>query len=376
MDLVRPLALAGIRSTVVVDRGDVAAYSRYTRGAIPLADPTREPDRLLERLLRYAAMQAERPVLYYGQDVDLLFVSRRREELREGFRFVIPDAALVEDVVDKARFGELARRLGLPVPAAVSVDTSAVSARDVDLRFPLVVKPVARGRGNWGAVADGAKALQAQTGGELDRIWSRLAREKLAVIVQELVPGPETRIESYHVYVDAAGERVGEFTGRKIRTYPAAYGETTSLEITDEPDVAELGREVTRRLGLRGVAKVDLKRDDNGGLHLLEVNPRFNLWHHAGAKAGVNLPALVYADLMGRPRPAVRRARAGVRWVYHGHDARAARRDGIPLRRWIPWAISCEAKSVVSLDDPLPFLMGALVRLAAPLGVGPRARRR
>jgi D-aspartate ligase len=30
MDLVRPLALAGIRCAVVVPRGDVAAYSRFT----------------------------------------------------------------------------------------------------------------------------------------------------------------------------------------------------------------------------------------------------------------------------------------------------------------------------------------------------------
>lgn len=376
MDLVRPLALAGIRSTVVVARDDVARYSRYTRQAILLADPAREPDQLLERLLAYAATQAEPPVLYYGQDADLLFVSRRREELREGFRFVVPDATLVEDVVDKARFRELAERLDLPVPRSLCVDAGAVSARDLGLRFPVVVKPVARGRGNWAAVATGAKALGAGTDSELDRIWPHLARERLEVVVQEMIPGPETRVESYHVYVDAAGRRVAEFTGRKLRTHPAEYGESTALEITDEADVAELGREVTRRLGLRGVAKLDLKRDGGGGLHLLEVNARFNLWHHPGAKAGVNIPALVYADLVGLPRPAVPRARPGVRWIYHQHDAGAARREGIPIRRWIPWAVSAEAKSVVSLDDPLPSVMGVLMRLGALLGIGPRARRR
>ena len=54
------------------------------------------------------------------------------------------------------------------------------------------------------------------------------------------------------------------------------------------------------------------------------------------------------------------RARPGVRWVYHEHDARAARRQGVPLRRWLPWAMSCEAKSVVALDDPLPMVMGGV----------------
>jgi predicted ATP-grasp superfamily ATP-dependent carboligase len=225
-------------------------------------------------------------------------------------------------------------------------------------------------------VASGAKALRAESPDELRRLWPALAHERLEVLLQEMIPGPETRVESYHVYVDAAGEPAGEFTGRKIRTDPPEYGETTALEITDAADVAELGRDVTRRLGLRGVAKLDFKRDAAGGLHLLEVNPRFNLWHHPGAVAGVNLPALVFADLAGVPRPDTQPARAGVRWVYHGHDARAARRQGVPLRRWLQWAIASEAKSVVARDDPLPVVMGGLARIGGALGVGPRARRR
>ena len=56
----------------------------------------------------------------------------------------------------------------------------------------------------------------------------------------------------------------------------------------------ELGRTLVQRLGLRGVAKFDFKRAADGRLFLLEVNPRFNLWHHPGALAGVNLPALVF----------------------------------------------------------------------------------
>ena len=54
--------------------------------------------------------------------------------------------------------------------------------------------------------------------------------------MQEMIPGPETSIESYHVYVDAAGVTAGEFTGRKIRTHPPAYGETTKRETTHETE--------------------------------------------------------------------------------------------------------------------------------------------
>jgi predicted ATP-grasp superfamily ATP-dependent carboligase len=91
---------------------------------------------------------------------------------------------------------------------------------------------------------------------------------------------------------------------------------------------------------------------------LLEVNARFNLWHLPGAVAGVNLPALVYADLVGLPRPPVRRVRAGVRWTVAWHDLGAARASRLSLARWAAWQLRCNTRHVLSLDDPMPFLRG------------------
>jgi predicted ATP-grasp superfamily ATP-dependent carboligase len=113
------------------------------------------------------------------------------------------------------------------------------------------------------------------------------------------------------------------------------------------------------RLGLRGVAKLDFKRAPDGSLLLLEVNPRFNLWHLPGAVAGVNLPALVYADLVGVARPPVRsRPREGVRWTVPWHDLRAARSWRTGMARWAAWQLGCETRHVMSLDDPMPFMRG------------------
>jgi D-aspartate ligase len=127
---------------------------------------------------------------------------------------------------------------------------------------------------------------------------------------------------------------------------------------TDDPEVARLGREILRRLGLRGPAKLDFKRTPAGELRLLEVNPRLTLWVHAGARAGVNLPALMYADLTGDRLPEPRTARPGVRWVSLRRDREAARAAGIPFRRWLPWALRCETNSAFAWTDPAPLLAG------------------
>jgi D-aspartate ligase len=389
MDMVRPLAMAGIRCLVVTPPGDASRYSRFVRGALNRVESWERAEELVEELVRLGRAQAEPPVLFYEEDRDLLLVSRYRDRLVEAFRFVIPDAELVEDLVDKSRFLALAERLALPVPPSRRLcPDSGCSPSDVDLRFPLILKPMLRpmtrrNQGWMAACGSGgshfaSKARRVETPEELVQLWPRLAEAGVDVLAQELIPGAESSIESYHVYVDAAGEIAGEFTGKKIRTYPADYGVSTSVLITDAADVAALGRDLTRRLALQGVAKLDFKRGPDGRLHLLEVNPRFNLWHHPGAAAGVNLPALVYADLLGLPRPEVRAARAGVRWCWLWHDARAARAQGTALHQWLPWALGCEAKSVLAWDDPLPFLRGVLWRFVrrSPSVSRPRATQR
>ena len=92
------------------------------------------------------------------------------------------------------------------------------------------------------------------------------------------------------------------------------------------------------------------------------MNPRFTLWTAVGALAGVNLPAIVHADLTGRPRPAAGTARAGVRWIWPRADAAAAREQGMSRAAWLAWALRAEVKGAFALSDPMPYLVGRLRR--------------
>jgi D-aspartate ligase len=358
MDLVAPLGRAGIRSAVVAGGGEPARFSRFTRWTIDQLDHWSEQEALAERLLGWAGSQPSPPVLFYQTDGDLLLVSRQRARLAEVFRFVIPDPDLVEDLVDKARFQQLAERLGLPVPRARRLLASDSSEPAMELAFPLVVKPLTRQ--GLARIERHAKAIRVDSATAMRRLWPRLAAAGVDVLAQELVPGPESGIESYHAYVDGSGAVAGEFTGVKTRTYPPQFGHTTALRITDAADVRDHGRVVVGLLGLRGVLKVDYKRDPSGQLRLLEVNPRFSLWHHPGAAAGVNLPALVYADLTGERRPSVGPARPGVSWCHPWEDRWAADAAGLSAVRWLAWAVRCDTRSAGAWDDPMPFIRGML----------------
>jgi len=360
--LLRALGLAGLPCATVAEPGSPLRYSRFTRAAIRWDGEIKEgSEGLVERLVSFAASQSEPPVLFYEDTDHLLLVSRFRKRLAAGFRFVIAEPVLVEDLADKTRFLVLAASLNLPVPITYRIKPAVTAAPSgLDLRFPVVVKPPARDMA-WQKIAGLYKALPLRTPGDLQEVWPRLAATGGEFLIQEMVPGPETRIESYHVYVDGTGRIAGEFTGRKVRTYPAACGHSTALMTTAAADVSALGRDLVGRLALRGVAKFDFKRAPDGRLFLLEVNPRFNLWHHLGAVAGVNLPALVYADLVGLPRPAAREARAGVQWCGLGNDWLAAKAEGMSFAAWAFWMSGCEAKAL-NWDDPLPFLRAVMLR--------------
>jgi len=366
MDMVRPLGRAGIRCAVVALPGSAPACSRFTDQVLPWGTETGGEEALVEALVRFGMDQPQRPVLYFEDDTHLLMVSRHRHRLAPAFRFALASADLVETLVDKARFQALAEQMDLPVPRSRRLHPACGSqAPDLDLRFPLIVKPLTRCE-SWEGIEQRGKAIRIDGPADLRALWPSLIPVGIDLLAQELIPGPETRIESYHVYIDGDGRVAGEFTGRKIRTWPADYGHSTALTITDSrgeaADVAALGRDLSVRMGLRGVAKFDFKRAPDGGLYLLEVNPRFNLWHHLGAVAGVNLPALVHADLTGRARPLAAVARPGPCWCRISKDWLAAREAGLSAASWLGWVVRCEAKSI-AWDDPMPFLGPRLARL-------------
>ncbi|MFL5688765.1 MAG: ATP-grasp domain-containing protein, partial [Chloroflexota bacterium] len=246
IDLVRALKLGGAPVVAIASREDPA---RHSRSAVAHLDPARlgrEPEAMVEGLLALASEQREQPVLYYDNDADLLFVSHHRDRLAHGYRFVVPSPELVEDLVDKARFHALAARLGLPVPRTVRCSSGELGA-DPALRYPLVVKPVSRHGGAWSGAFDG-KAIHVEDRKGLAAIEARLAGVDIELLVQEAVPGPESRIESYHVFIDDRDRIAGEFTGRKLRTLPRTYGFSTAVTITDDAEVRDLGRRICQML--------------------------------------------------------------------------------------------------------------------------------
>ncbi len=362
LNLVRAVGLAGLRP-LVISRNPHTARSRYAAGSAKITPAVESLEQSAEDLLTLGDRLSNRPVLYFSNDAHLLLVSRYRGPLLKRFRFLLPDAQLIEDIVDKRRFHTLATRYCLPVPGTLIVEVAARDVPEPPWGYPCIVKPASRvgwyESGIMGSVPH--KAFRARDRSELSALTERLRNGGRAFFLQEFVAGGDDEIYSYHAYRDEAGRTLASFVGRKVRTYPIHTGRSTCLELSDRANVAAMGEEILDRIALTGVVKIDFKRDPTRDrLYLLEINPRFNLWHYLGALSGVNLPGVAYRHLMGVWSGSLPRYRLGIRWVSVPMDLRASvslmRAGQLNLGAWLRSYTGPIAYNRFAWSDPMPVL--------------------
>ncbi len=365
INLVRALGLAGIPVVVASPEDRTPAMaSRYCAGRLILP-PLAQREAVVEALLHagecLAGAAAGRVPLFYGDDDYLALVQDHRAALSRWFAFVLNEAMLDAALLDKSLFQALAERRGLPVPRRL--DWASLAACE----GPVLVKP--KSKLGWDdsevhrrlfASAGKARIFENGRAALGDPLAAALS-DRLAF--QEYVPGTDRSLWSFHGFAAEEGELLEWFVGRKIRTYPALTGDSSYLELAPDPAVCALGREVAVRLRLKGVFKIDFKRSEaTGKLYLLEVNPRFNLWHYMGARNGVNLARVAYEYLTRGTRPAHVEAATAYRWLCLRRDYKAFRnmsaRGELGCVRWLCSLL--EARKVYDLfswSDPAPFVL-------------------
>lgn len=354
-------------SVVASDPREPALRSRHAERTFVIAPPA-EHHRAVADLVSVAGSFAAPPVLFYGSDATLLLVSRARERLGAHFRFSLPSHELVETLVDKARFAELAKERGIPVPECVhSEDLRYGTDILARLRLPCAFKPnVHIGWLSRRAAVDHMprKALRADTKEQALALYDELAPLG-SFVVQRWIEGGEDSVVSFHCYADEHSRVLGWFVGRKIRTYPKEAGVSTYLELVHEPEVAAMGFDIVSRLGIVGPLKIDFKRDSKSGvLYVLELNTRFTLWCHLGTASGVNLPAIAHAHLSGLAVPDQEGYATDVRWLSFGDDVRTFLRSYRPsgelgLLGWLRSYRSKKVYDVFEWTDPAPVVASA-----------------
>jgi D-aspartate ligase len=345
-----------------------AGYSRHLR---VIRGPTGgDPATLLEFLMRLGPTFRTKPVLMPMQDDAVLLIHEHASTLDRCYRSYVWSSPVLRQIASKTSLAAVASTYGLPVPPGLAVATfSDLQNARCPPPFPCIVKP--EFTNDWSsheAVAHDlkGKAIRCDYIDQLKDVLTRVELCRSRVVVQQFIEGHDCDHISYAAFVGPDGRIWGDIVAQKLRLHPPRIGIGCHVASIPQPDVAELGREIAAKLGFRGFASFQFKRERRTGrLFLLEVNLRFPIWLGLPISCGVDFPHFYYAASIGRSLEQSVTAATGRTWTNAIQDLRSMRfytREG--TWTWPQWLRSTTRSASTFMyfewSDPVPAFVASL----------------
>ena len=356
---------------IVAIDSDLHQATAYTRLCDKVHCPDVDGEGLVDCLIEVGRRRAERPVLLLSQDLAVLTVARHQHTLSSFYRFLVPSSEVTDLLMDKSRFGEYATRHGFNVPRTFAIS----SAGDLEpalagLRFPCVLKPIYRNAA-W-SERGFPKGFVCQTAAELRGAYGQVSDVQDNFVAQEWIPGDDSEIYFCLAYFDEQSRAVATFTGRKLRQWPRAAGNTSLAESSGIPSIKQETVRLFESVKFRGLGSVEFKRDPRtGDFKIMEPTVgRANLQSETATANGVNLTWIAYSDLAGLDHGRIRlRPRAAV-WINEYTDLQSGMvrvgRGELSLGGWMRSYRRPRYYAWFSWKDPMPaFVMGARLAVKA-----------
>jgi len=369
ISLVRSLGRLGISITLAREKHSVFEIaSRYVNKFIELPNLDNESEKAIERLIDYGKSRSQKPVAFFNGESDVMLFSRNRELLSEYFHIVLAEHVLINQLVDKKGFWELAVKHDLSVPNTIVPDSESQLYEAARMNaFPLILKPIRQRiwhQPEYYNKLGYRKAILIKNEKELENIIKMMPPIDGKIMIQQYIPGPDPNHYDFHCYIDKTGVTRGAVLGHKIRTYPIHFGQGCYTHYIDEPEIEKLCLETLQKIDYIGAANINVKRhSETGQVYILEINPRFSLWTIFDSLCGVNMPLLQYMDALDIEIPEVKPSGKPQRWLYFGTDLKAMiayRKCGeLTFLRWLKSFFNYRGHieyHIFAWDDPAPLV--------------------
>ena len=306
------------------------------------------------------------PVLIPMQDDNVLFVARHHDELKKHYRFQLPAPDIAEALVSKSGTHELAAAAGVPQPRSFPVDSGHDAEGLIGIvTYPALIKPVFSRSWQTPEVQKrvGGKVVVIENDAQLLDSCRELSRIDNRLVVQEMIPGPDSNLIYYIGYFDENSDPLASFVGVKERVIPVHFGSASFVTSRYDQRVIELSTQFMKRIRYKGHVGIEYKYDNRDDSYkLIEVNVRFGLWDGLPAICGIDFARINYDYLLGKAVRCSPRYDDGIKWISFERDIRAfvkcRRESSLGFWDWIG-SISTGRRdfAVFALDDPLPFVL-------------------
>lgn len=353
----RSLGRNGIQVVGVDCKKDIAFYSRYIN-AFVCPHPLDESDSFLQFMISLSKKFSNKPVLFSTADDFILAVSRMRNVLSSFYLFNIPLQDHIETIIDKRIQYKKAEEVGIPIPKTFSPE----SIEELDeihrhITYPVFIKACYSYM--WKKHFGTVKGFVAENKQKLSEIYEMLNKKKLTIMIQEIIPGPDTNHFKYCCYVSKYGEMLLSFTLQKIRQHPIRFGIGAAVKSIHYPDLMSIGARYFTSIGYRGVGSAEFKLDErDGNLKLIELNPRYWQQNMLSDRCGMNFPLIDYLECTGQKPKPIFDFRDDIKWVniYMDFSSYLSYRnqEELTFHEWLSSLRGAKVFSDFALDDILP----------------------
>lgn len=298
----------------------LAGASKYCSVAVRCPSPAHDPAAFVSAVIAAAELH-QVDVLLPMTEISTVLLTSNRGQLPARCRLPFPSHESVRRANNKADTIDLARDLGVPVPASLRL-SSPLGARDElgQLQYPVVIKAAC----SRVLTAAGWISNSVHYAADLEAVREHLAGlppESYPVLLQERIEGPGVGV----FMLFDRGRPVARFAHRRLREKPPSGGVSVLCEsILVDSVAASQAERLLQQLEWHGPAMVEFKRDRrDGSLRLMEINGRFWGSLQLAIDAGVDFPALLVDVAMGTPAIQSPSYRTGVRcrWLTGDMDS-------------------------------------------------------
>jgi len=384
LDIARSLSSKGVR-VYGIDT-DTRIPGRHSNALAfvhcPYSENTQEQS-YVEFLVEFGKNLGTRAVLYPLSDRLVLLCSQYREVLAPYYLYVMPSHETMVKLTMKDGLDSVSREFKIPAPQTYFL-SAITDIREIarSVPFPAILKPTESTY--WHSLEitrllrkglfDGrAKVIVCKSPDELVNSFEQVAVHEPRMIVQEVIPGEDSRLVYAPFYLDRKSKPLGYFLGRKHRVIPTGFGSASFVETYDDPALKELVFRILSAVEYQGLGGLEFKQDSRDGQYkLIEFNTRFGMWDGLGLHAGVDLPFISYRDALGLPVESQLEFRAGVKWVDWQRDLRAfidyRTKGGLTYRQWRRSYMGPKMFAIYSRDDWKPgvaFTWGLVRKLGS-----------
>ncbi|WP_326940076.1 carboxylate--amine ligase [Actimicrobium sp. GrIS 1.19] len=369
LETTRCLGKAGVNvHAIYFDRHDPVRFSRYCHAIYYDADQG-DDQALLAFVVALSRQIGHRTIVVPSCDAHALLLAEFRDALAPYCQVMTAQYADLQRLVSKQNLHVAVERAGLnTIAAIVAPSAHEATAWSSIHAAPYLIKPFYTGVPGT-RLKEKNKVLATR-----DALLAFIGTGAMdSLIVQRVIPGGDGYIFDCYGYCDRNGRIVAMTTKRRLHQHTPDFGTCTMGEIPallDEDTEATLYAS-TRRLFARtpynGIFGVEWLLDrSTGRFYLIDLNARPFMSIGQVAAAGLNLPALAYADMVGDDitgleQTPIMRHLIGVDVLRDMQSFQEKQRMGtMTVREWLTALSKCRYFYYTDWRDPGP----AIARIA------------